>query len=240
MAEGIELLEELDTFADLRNSLRNIANGTGEWAGIPMPLEGARLVVEPRFPHAELLSSLCANVDTEADKKVKGAKIKIRNRWYSHRKRCEIVIFEEDGKLRYGWLPAFHHISYDLNTLGASVVWGIEQEAAAVKTLAEMIPHHAFKYYMLTGMFLETSHRSGVTYLFRRLKPTVALSTRTGEGKILCALCLHPIAYYEDSWAGAMCPTDDVIAHLSLMRGDEHLYWRRASQHPAYRPEAGL
>lgn len=40
--------------------------------------------------------------------------------------------------------------------------------------------------------------------------------------------------------AGAMCPTDDVIAHLSLMRGDEKMFWRRCNQHPAYRPEAGL
>jgi hypothetical protein len=51
---------------------------------------------------------------------------------------------------------------------------------------------------------------------------------------------MHPIAYYHGSWAGAMCPTDDVIAHLSLMRGDEAMFWKRSTQHPAYRPEAGL
>ena len=77
---------------------------------------------------------------------------------------------------------------------------------------------------------------------FRRLKPTVAISLKGTDKspRILCALCLHPIAYYEDSWAGAMCPTDDVIAHLALMRGDEAMYWRRANQHPPWRPEAGL
>jgi hypothetical protein len=37
-----------------------------------------------------------------------------------------------------------------------------------------------------------------------------------------------------------MCPTDDVIAHLALMRGDEAMFWRRCNQHPPYRPEAGL
>ena len=42
------------------------------------------------------------------------------------------------------------------------------------------------------------------------------------------------------SWAGAMVPTDDVIAHLSLMRGDEHMFWKRCNQHPSWRPEAGL
>jgi hypothetical protein len=51
---------------------------------------------------------------------------------------------------------------------------------------------------------------------------------------------MHPIAYYEGSWAGAMCPTDDVIAHLMLMRGDEPMFWKRSSQHPATSPAAGL
>ena len=57
---------------------------------------------------------------------------------------------------------------------------------------------------------------------------------------MLCAPCLHPIAYYDGSWAGAMCPTDDVIAHLALMRGDEHMFWRRANQHAPWRREAGV
>lgn len=30
------------------------------------------------------------------------------------------------------------------------------------------------------------------------------------------------------------------IAHLMLMRGDEHLYWRRCNQHPVWVPQAGL
>jgi hypothetical protein len=37
-----------------------------------------------------------------------------------------------------------------------------------------------------------------------------------------------------------MCPTDDVIAHLMLMRGDEAMFWRRCNQHAAHLPEAGL
>jgi hypothetical protein len=31
-----------------------------------------------------------------------------------------------------------------------------------------------------------------------------------------------------------------VVAHLMLMRGDEHLFWRKANQHPPYQPEAGM
>jgi hypothetical protein len=57
---------------------------------------------------------------------------------------------------------------------------------------------------------------------------------------VRCTLCLHPIGYYANSWAGAMCPTDDVIAHLMMMRADEPMFWRKANQHPPHRPEAGL
>ena len=134
----------------------------------------------------------------------------------------------------------------DLQTMGASDAWGLEQETKALELLSSMTSERQMKQYLLTGMFLETSKRSGVMYVFRRLKPTVALAAHPGLPEerggmsILCTLCMHPIAYYAGSWAGAMCPTDDVIAHLTMMRGDEKMFWRRANQHPPHRPEAGL
>jgi hypothetical protein len=134
------------------------------------------------------------------------------------------------------------HNSFELmlRTASCSEAWGVEQEQKALLLLGEKITHHQFKQYLLTGLFLERSARSGVSYVFRRLRPTVAISTATGTTKILCTLCLHPIAYYGHSHAGAMVPTDDVLAHLMLMRGDEHMFWRRANQHPAYRQESAL
>ena len=109
-----------------------------------------------------------------------------------------------------------------------------------MQTLGTMLQHRAFKHYLLTGMFLETSARSGVTYLFRRLRPTIAITTKTGDARVLATLCMHPIGYYEETWAGAMTPTDDVIAHLALMRGDERLFWSRCNQHPAWAPQSGI
>lgn len=174
---------------------------------------------------------------------------KIRNSFWSWKKRSDVVIGEVDGKIDWGIIPGVHHFHHDLQTLGCADAWGIEQERRAIDLLGTLLRHRNFKQYLLTGMFLETSERSGVTYMFRRLKPTVAmtmrsgllLSGRTSSGvRILCALCMHPIAYYSGSWAGAMTPTDDVVASLMMMRGDEHMFWRRANQHAAYRPEAGL
>lgn len=107
-------------------------------------------------------------------------------------------------------------------------------------TLQSLVTPRVFRMYLMTGSFLESSTRSKVMYIFRRLKPTIAMSGRTGQLRILASLCMHPIAYYEGSWAGAMCPTDDVLSHLMLMRGDEALYWKRANHHHASRPEAGI
>lgn len=217
----------------------------GEWAGIPMPLTGERLIIEPSYPWAEALGQQIGTPDDhdpEADAAYEGWSIV--NKWYSHRDRCDILALRRpDGKVVHGKDPAFHHISMDLHTLGCSDDWGLDQEQRALRMLGELISHRQMKHYVMTGMFIESSKRSGVTYLFRRLKPTVACAPGrkpTDSMRILAALCMHPIAYYAGTWAGAMCPTDDVIAHLQLMRGDEHMFWKRANQHPPYRPEAGL
>lgn len=233
---SIDLLEQHDNFAGVRNALRNISQGLGHWAGIPMPLgEDHPLVIEPKYPNAAGLMAIGRKEpdETEPDART------IRNRFWSWRRRCDIVVWNERDRIEWG-ISAPKRIDMELSTLGASYAWGIEQEANAVQLLATLVRHHTFKMYMLTGMFLERSERSGVMYLFRRLRPTVALREERGRMRVLCALCLHPIAYYSGSWAGAMCPTDDVIAHLQLMRADEPMFWRRANQHPAWRPESGL
>lgn len=231
-------VERLDGFAPLRNKLFEIAKERGDWAGIPMPLEHERLVVEPRYPLAAALSAMCGGASPQ-EQEDDGTRQ--RASFYSSHKRSHIVIFDlPDGSIDWGLQPAVHHLAHDLQTLGCAEAWGIEQESKALELLGSMLEHRRFKQYLLTGMFLETSKRSGVVYLFRRLKPTVAIHIVGGKCRVLCALCMHPIAYYAGSWAGAMCPTDDVVAHLSLMRGDEAMFWRRSTQHPAYLPEAGL
>jgi hypothetical protein len=239
-SRGRQAARALDGHAHLRDALFEIAAQRGDWAGIPMPLDGEQLIIEPSYPKAKELMSIGAKppVDNEG--------WSVRNSWYSSQRRSRIHIAEREGKFAWFASPAFHHISHDLSTLGCSDAWGLEQEQRALQLLATMVRHRAMKQYVLTGMFLERSARSGVTYLFRRLKPTVAIAARPGmpdDGagmRILCCLCMHPIAYYAGSWAGAMCPTDDVIAHLAMMRGDERMFWKRCNQHVPHLPEAGL
>ena len=226
------LIESFDPLAGLRGRLRDLSADKAEWAGIPIPLEGLPLTVEANYPFAEVYN--------RQDDDAVPEDVKLRNVFWSRRLRTTIVVWEEGGKVCWGPAGRSHGVDHMLHTMGASDAWGIGQEQKALQLLGTMIRHRMFKRYLLTGMFLETSKRSGISYVFRKLRPTIALSTKGAETKILAALCLHPIGYYEESWAGAMCPTDDVIAHLALMRGDEVMLWRRSNQHPADRPEAGL
>lgn len=234
---GIALLERFDGMAGMRNGIRRIAAATNEWAGIPMPLETHDLVIEPTYPRAEALMGINAG-----PAEVEPSDIKLRNSFWSWRYRGWVHIYEKAGKVTYGIAPAGNACDKMIMTLGASDAWGIEQEKNAVDTLGTLLRHRQFKQYLLTGMFLERSARSGLHYLFRRLRPTVAMTTngKGGAMRALCALCLHPIGYYANTWAGAMTPTDDVVAHLMLMRGDEHMFWRRANQHPVWDPNAGM
>lgn len=210
-----------------------IADRSGEWCGLPMPLNDARLVVEPSHPASKLYATLGKQEPQDPATLV--------NVWYSHARRCDIYVWREpDGRLDWGAVPAIHHADKEFSTMACSVAWSLESENKALELLRSLIPAHLWKMYYLTGMFPETSGRSGVSYLFRRLRPTVALRPASDGMKILAALCLHPIGYYADTWAGSMCPTDDVIAHLLLMRADEPFFWKRANQIAPHRSEAGL
>lgn len=239
-AAKFQLLRDIDPFAEMRMHLKALGGIQQEWAGIPMPLEGQNLIIEPKYPQVDILRKLELAQTAEKEPVLDDPGVKFRNRFWVTRYHMYVNAVEIDGRSYRVWEPGQMRATMELQTMGASIAWGVEQEHAALQLLATLIPHHAFKKYLLTGMFLESSKRSGITYMFRKLRPTLALRASDIGMRVLCALCLHPIAYYAGSWAGAMCPTDDVIAHLALMRGDEPMFWRRANQHSPLRPEAGL
>lgn len=257
LADKRHLLERFDSFAPLRNQLRKISAGTNEFAGIPVPLPDQPMVVDPSYRFADLMVEMGGR---KAAPEIPRAQSdpKIRNAWYSLREHGWIYIFnDEDGKIGHMIDRSELNGGMLLKTIGASFAWGIEQEARAVNTLGSLVRHHTFKQYLLTGCFLETSKRSGVTYMFRKLRPTIAISMRPqgdhsrfppfktasdeeNMPRVLCTLCMHPVGYYDGSWGGAMCPTDDVLAALMMMRGDERLFWSRANQHPPWARQSGL
>jgi hypothetical protein len=242
-----EVATELE-WSDVARNLARAMTARGEWAGCPVPLPGFRLHIEDRSPYKRLEHAIqedrihvCTNDDVREDQA-------IVNQWYSRRRQCEVVVVHEGiGKARRARclaIPNSHtamKFKATVETLGASIAWDFEMEVKAIQLLAGHVEGHKLRQYLMTGMFLETSSRSGVTYLFRKLRPTLAIRPdNRGGTRVLCALCLHPIAYYAGTFAGSMTPTDDVIAHLLLMRGDEPLFWRRANQHSPSSPEAAI
>lgn len=244
------MLNNLDNFHPMREALRQIADENGFWAGLPMPLDGKRLVIEKNFPHGDILREMgmASDAGREAleqerllDKECEG--VTERNTFWSFNRKAWVLVYQgKDGKVRHCLDHGYDRGMRLFESMFCSSAWGIEQESRAVNMLGNLLNHHHFKSYLLTGMFMETSKRTGLCYIFRRLRPTVVLDMKHPDGdvRIKCALCMHPVGYYARTWAGVMCPTDEVIAHLTMMRGDEPMYWRRANQHPPWSPLAGI
>ena len=235
--------EGLPNWQQVRDGLQFIAESEGCWSGFPMLDDKLRLVVEPRFPHQKLNGARLGGREEPAPPP---DDCEIVNSWHSLEKSAMIYILRDKttGRREAVCLPdnaPGERLRLRLNTLGASRNWSLAAEIAAQERLQELISPYQFKLYVLTGGFLESSKRSKVMYWFRRGLPTVALGPGLGEeAKPLCALCLHPIAHYEDSHAGAMVPSDDVLAHLLMMRCSEQLLWRKANQHPIWESRSGI
>lgn len=117
----------------------------------------------------------------------------------------------------------------------ATTAHTITAERRAARKLRSHLSASSWRSYVLTGMFYEISRRSGLVYFFRKVAPTIVckiVPTKNGVTfKPLVVLCMHPVGFTALSGTGAMCPSDDVIAHLLLMRADEHAYWKKSVHH---------
>jgi hypothetical protein len=219
-----------------------------DWSGLPIPVPGLALVLEPRYKHKCLENFRWQECYDENgvrqevhDEPIQGpTQFRWINSWWNAKYQVNITVLrDQDGRAQFTFSPV-DRLSFTIRTLDAAAAWPFEAEQKALQKLATMVPRDVFELYCLTGHFAEESKRSQVTYLFRKGKPTIAIRQDEEGGYPLCALCLHPIGYYGDTWAGVMCPTDEVIAHLLMMRGSEAKYWANANQHPVDHPAAGV
>ena len=235
-----------------RTRFRQLAEAVGEYAGIPIDIDGFSLVLEERHPHKvaferilshpEPMEFRCSNTDVDES-------VWVVNSWWSHAKQARVILYRQGGKVhvaldRRERTPS-RRFTFAMMTMGASQAWDLDCEMRARDKLRRMITPHLYAMYELTGAFMWTSPRSGVTYIFRRCRPTLtAVPTDRHDPdkpmRLLTALCLHPLGYYADTYAGSMVPTDDVIAHYLLASGDEPGFWRRANQHDISTAEAGV
>lgn len=238
----------------MRRLVNKLAIERGEWSGYPIPDDALELVVEPTHPLYKSLNG--AKLDSREGPTDESLEMVAKafgdcdsifpiNCWVARDGREVWVYHNGDGRSKVATIPdrtAETRLHFALNTLVACLNWEPAAESTAQQCLFGMISEHQQRTYVVGGAFAETSKRSGVTYIFRRGRPTLAvkLDPDGGCNRLLAALCLHPIAYYKDSFAGAMVPSDEVIAHLSLMRGDEKMFWRKANHHSADSAACGL
>jgi hypothetical protein len=219
-----------------------------DWSGVPMPVPGLSLVLEERyklkcmedFRWKECYDENGVRHEIPEEPPAQLSEFRRINSWWNSRYQLTIIVIKDpEGRARFTF-SVEHRLAFTLRTLEAAAAWPLEAELKAQQKLASLIRKDLFELYQLTGHFAEASKRSQVTYIFRKGRPTIAIREHE-EGSIpLCALCLHPIGYYGDTWAGVTCPTDEVIAHLLMMRGSEEKYWANANQHPIDRPNAGV
>ena len=240
--------KDLLTYAQASRRLSEESLGQQDWSGLPVPVVGLNLVLEPRYKHkalSEFRWKECYDEHgvrqaIEQEPPPQPSEFRRVNSWWNARYQVTILVVKDKEGRAQARVLFEDRLAFTIRTLDAAAVWPVEAEKKAQEKLASLIPADAFELYMLTGHFPEISKRSGLTYLFRKGRPTIALRQDEEVNYALCALCLHPIGYYGDTWAGVMCPTDEVIAHLLMMRGSEEKFWANANQHPLDRPAAGV
>lgn len=245
---------------DLRARVQRVAVAQGDYSGLPMLVHNHRITMARRHRWASRLEG--KTLGPSEDRKPRswecttedtGEGQLVREFW-SDRLNTTVYIVQHGRPGDAGWKvelvydpmanakDAYHRWDRTFRGLEIAVdAWDLDAEMRALGTLSELITANQFKLYMLTGMFPEQSKRSRCAYVFRKGRPTVVLQPcSTGSLAARTVLCLHPLAYYHGTHAGGMVPTDDVIAHVMLMRADEARYWRVANQHPLHGPLSGI
>jgi hypothetical protein len=238
-------------------SMERVHKAMASWAaqegwpfGCPIPSIGPatnRPIIAPRHPFAKRevpirsMPELLGNVVPRELQDDDGSKAV--NCWYDKHGALVWVVEEKDGK-RYALSSkpqCIERLDMMIETLACRLgAVTSRSEAKAFMNLAERLTESQIDCYLLNGAFLETSKRSGVRYIFRKGLPTIALRDNGNRMRFLAALCMHPIAYFENTFCGAMAPSDDVLAHLLFMRTDERKFWAQCNQHPIWALQSGI
>ena len=147
--------------------------------------------------------------------------------------RCRLVLKEYQP-----WLRRFNFM---IETIGRRAMYcDVSAELTARRRLFQELAQHQQDAYTVSDAFIEIG-RSGIRYILRKNRPTIAIRrAQDGTERVLCALCMHPVAYYDETWAGTLPPSDEVLSHLLMIRANEKLYWRKSNQIPPEKVNSGV
>lgn len=238
------------TWDQVKEATNQLAESRGDWAGYPLPVAELPLRLAKSHPLYGTLDGV--KLDEDGDMlRVSGEieddpEFEFVNMWYSRKKHGWVTVIRDRAtglshvSRDLEGYPA-HRLAVQIHTVIPAERWDLSAELTAQARLRHLVKPHLWEIYLMTGLLIETSRRSGLVYVFRRLRPTVVLRPDDRNGyRLLTTLCLHSLAYYAGSFCGALVPTDDVIAHLLLMRGDEPKFWAKANQHDPWSPLSGI
>lgn len=169
------------TWDDIREKIQALALQREHYHGYPLPDDECKLVVHPRFPLQSMNGSWLGNDEVETDERPPGMddatfsrlmalafefnEAKMVNCWRDDRRQRDVVIFEKESGKRFA--RTFEHgpgsrLDMVLRTIGVSRCWDYQAELTAMEKLITLVPLHLFRYYIMTGTFLERSNRSNV------------------------------------------------------------------------------
>ncbi len=119
----------------------------------------------------------------------------------------------------------------------------VKAERRAQKLLRMHISRKQWESYFISGAFVEYSS-FGNYYIFRKGFPTILCKviTKKGNKKLIIpqyALCGHTGLYTMGTFSGGLCPSDDVLMHLTSMRVNEEEYINSCNKHKLSQPQSG-
>jgi hypothetical protein len=239
--------------------LNEIAVAHGVESGLPMPsfFDVRRPMVLAR---GAPLSRIPLNFNEQAQE-LASRNIPVRNSWHMLGDRSVCIVQTDEGPMAWPQYDAGTrlHKLMDGMLLRSGSQQTAEAELRAMESLRKRINRNQWESYVLNGAFPERSKRSDVHYIFRKGLPTIA-ATAHGNGKLECrqelgmdneeqadgglrvlaCLCLHPMGYFAYTHCGLLCPTDEVICALLMMRADEWKFWQSSGQWSASDTRSGI
>ncbi len=238
--------------------INEIAERHGSTYGIPLPPHNDPLhpmVLADGVPLAKQIGinqnlrtveRAQQRASTESELMLRLRNAPVRNSWHVLGDQTVTIIDTTQGP--YAWIDwdAGMRLRKIVHTaeLRSATHLTAEAELRALESLKGRVQKGQYESYVLNGVFPEHSKRSDLFYFFRKGLPTIVISYH-GEkakdgGRVLAALCLHPMGYYVGTHCGLMTPTDEVIAQLLLMRSDERRYWAKSGQWAATDSRSGI
>lgn len=246
-------LSDAELEAELKTESQRFQEATGINHGLPLGLTRFSFVTNSAFLQAltelynqgNALEVVPEEDDAEPPQWETVREFRLSRDWRGVRGYVTIYRNIETGVVRKAFAPALEYVErYTMlldSMLRRNATSLVSAEETARENLKNFLSEGQWASYILSDCFFEFG-KSERGYLIRKNRPTIAFSLQNeqGQARPLCALCLHPLGYYLNSWTGFLCPSDEALTHLLHIRSDEHYYWRKANQLPLRDTVSGM